>query len=80
MQLEIFPDRMHLHREDPLRNMRRFYLMAIQRDLFGGVSLIREWGRMGSSGRLRIDHHPDEGRAVDALADLVTSKRKRGYR
>lgn len=80
MQLEIFPDRMHLRREDPSRNMRRFYLMAVQRDLFGGASLIREWGRIGSSGQLRIDHHADEGRAVDALADLVTAKRKRGYR
>lgn len=79
MQLEIFPDQMHLCREDPSRNMRRFYLMAVQRDLFGGASLIREWGRIGSPGRLRIDHHPDEGRAVDALAGLVVAKRKRGY-
>ena len=54
--------------------------MAVQRDLFVGASLIREWGHIGSSGELRIDHHPDEGRAVDALADLVTAKRKRGYR
>jgi len=80
MQLEIFPDQMYLFREDSSRNMRRFYLMAVQRDLFGGASLIREWGRIGSSGQLRIDHHPDEGKAVDALADLVTAKRKRGYR
>jgi predicted DNA-binding WGR domain protein len=80
MQLEIFPDRMHLCRDDPSRNMRRFYLMAVQRDLFGGASLIREWGRLGRSGQVRIDHHPDEGRAIDALAELATVKRKRGYR
>lgn len=80
MQLEIFPDQMELRREDPSRNMRRFYLMAVQRDLFGGALLIREWGRVGSCGQLRIDHHSDEGRAVDALAHLVTAKRKRGYR
>jgi predicted DNA-binding WGR domain protein len=80
MQFEIFPDQMFLRREDPSKNMRRFYLMVVQRDLFGGASLVREWGRIGSAGKLRIDHHPDEGRAVDALATLSTVKRKRGYR
>jgi predicted DNA-binding WGR domain protein len=53
---------------------------VIQRDLFGGADLIREWGRIGMAGRVRVDHHPDEGRAVDALAELMAVKRKRGYR
>ena len=79
MQLDIFPDQTRLRREDTSRNMRRFYQMVVQRDLFGGASLIREWGRIGSAGQVRIDHHPDEGRAVDALAELVTAKRRRGY-
>ena len=79
MQLEVFPDRMHLTREDPTKNLRRFYLMTVQRDLFGGASLIREWGRMGSPGRVFIEHHRDEGHAVNALSDLVAAKRKRGY-
>lgn len=78
-QLEVFPDRMHLRREEPSKNMRRFYLMTVQRDLFGGASLIREWGRLGSPGRVQVEHHPDEGHAVDALADIATAKRKRGY-
>jgi len=79
MQFDIFPDQTRLRREDTSRNMRRFYQMVVQRDLFGGASLIREWGRIGSAGQVRIDHHPDEGRAVDALAELVTAKRRRGY-
>jgi len=79
MQLDIFPDQTRLRREDASRNMRRFYLIVVQRDLFGGASLIREWGRIGSAGQIRIDHHPDEGRAVYALAELVTVKRNRGY-
>jgi predicted DNA-binding WGR domain protein len=78
-QLEVFPDRLHLRREDPAQNMRRFYLMTVQRDLFGGASLIREWGRMGSPGRVHVEHHLDEGQAVDALSDIATAKRKRGY-
>lgn len=80
MQTELFPDQMLLRREDTSRNMRHFYMMVVQRDLFGGVSLVREWGRVGSSGQVRIDHHPDEGRALDALADLASVKRRRGYR
>jgi len=78
-QMEVFPDRMHLRRVDPGKNMRRFYAMTVQRDLFGGATLIREWGRLGSPGRVRIDRHPDEGHAVNALADIVAAKRKRGY-
>lgn len=78
-QLEVFPDRLHLRREDPAQNMRRFYLMTVQRDLFGGATLIREWGRVGSAGRVHVEHHLDEGQAVDALAGIATAKRKRGY-
>jgi predicted DNA-binding WGR domain protein len=79
MQFEIFPDQMFLRREEPSRNMRRYYLMTVQPDLFGGASLVREWGRIGSPGQVRIDHHRDEGHAINALVDLVVSKRKRGY-
>jgi predicted DNA-binding WGR domain protein len=78
-QLEVFPDRLHLRREEPSKNLRRFYLMTVQRDLFGGATLIREWGRIGSPGKLQIEHHPDEGRAVNALAEIMAAKRKRGY-
>ena len=79
MQLDVFPDQMHLRREDPSRNLRRFYMLCVQRDLLGGAVLVREWGRIGSPGQVRVDHHQDEGHAINALADLVASKRKRGY-
>lgn len=79
MQLDVFPDRMHLRREDPSKNIRRFYSMMVQPDLFGGASLIREWGRIGMAGQVRVDPHPDEGCAVDALAGLAQAKRRHGY-
>ncbi len=47
--------------------------MVVQRGLFGGADLIREWGRIGMSGQVRIDHHRDEGKAVDALAELAAT-------
>ena len=79
-QSEVFPSRIKLRRVDPVKNMRRFYLMTVQRDLFGGARLVREWGRIGSAGKLQQSHHPDEGQAVDALATLAQQKFKRGYR
>lgn len=78
-QLQVFPDRVLMHRVDAAKKMRRFYLMSVQRDLFGGAVLMREWGRIGSSGQVRMEHHSDEGQAVDALATLAQQKFKRGY-
>jgi predicted DNA-binding WGR domain protein len=79
-QFEIFPDCLKLRRIDPAKNMCRFYLMTVQRDLFGGVSLIREWGRLGSGGCVQREHYSDEGKAVDALALIAQQKFKRGHR
>jgi predicted DNA-binding WGR domain protein len=36
---------LELRRIDPARNMRRFYRLDMQPDLFGGVLLLRQWGR-----------------------------------
>jgi predicted DNA-binding WGR domain protein len=33
--------------------MRRFYLLDVQPDLFGGVLLVKQWGRIGTQGRIR---------------------------
>lgn len=78
-QLEIFPASLLLKRSDPANNMRRFYYLTVQRDLFGGAALVREWGRAGSFGQVRIESFDDEGQAVDALAEIVRQKRKKGY-
>jgi predicted DNA-binding WGR domain protein len=34
--------------------MRRFYGLDVQRDVFGQWCLIREWGRIGRGGRMRM--------------------------
>lgn len=78
-QFEIFPTDIRLSRVDPALNMNRFYRMAVQRDLFGGASLIRVWGRSGTAGRQKIETHVDEGRAVSALMTLAQHKRRWGY-
>lgn len=43
-QLEVFPTTVDLKRIDPSLNMRRFYRMSVQPDLFGGACLVRESG------------------------------------
>jgi predicted DNA-binding WGR domain protein len=79
-QLELFPTVVDLKRVDPSLNMRRFYRMSIQPDLFGGACLVREWGRIGFRGRTLVEQHDDEGEAVTALIKLAATKQRRGYR
>jgi predicted DNA-binding WGR domain protein len=80
VQLALFPEVVVLTRVRPELNERRFYRLEIQPDLFGRAVLVRRWGRIGTSGRQRLDHHPDAGAALNALAQLARSKRRRGYR
>ena len=79
-QLELFPSTVQLTRIDPQLNMRRYYRLALQPDLFGGCTLIREWGRIGRRGQLLCQQFDCEGQAVDALLAMQGRKAKRGYR
>ncbi|RCW21162.1 putative DNA-binding WGR domain protein [Ciceribacter lividus] len=68
-----------LRRVDPERNMARFYLLAIQPTLFGGVSLIRNWGRIGTSGQVKVETYDRPDDAHRAYRRLERVKRRRGY-
>lgn len=70
----------HLHRIDATQNMRRFYMLAIQPTLFGGASVIRNWGRIGSSGQTMMETFDGQKDANTALSRLERTKRARGYR
>jgi WGR domain len=48
---------LHLRRTDPARNMCRFYRLDIQPDLFGRVLLTKQWGRVGTQGRMMIESY-----------------------
>ena len=65
---------MLLHRRDPAKRRLRF-----QPILWGGTAVVRERGGIGSPGRVRDDHHPDDQAAIAAAARLERSKRRRGY-
>jgi predicted DNA-binding WGR domain protein len=70
----------HLHRVDPSRNMARFYRLSIMPSLFGDICLVREWGRIGKSGRIRIDLFEKAREAAAAHTAIENAKRRRGYR
>ena len=38
-----------LHRVDPMQGVWQFYSLMIERDLFGTVRLVRNWGPIGTS-------------------------------
>lgn len=70
----------HLRRIDPSRNMRRFYTLAIQPTLFGGASVIRNWGRIGTNGQSMMETFDSDGDAASVSIRLERAKRRRGYR
>ncbi|WP_299832565.1 WGR domain-containing protein [uncultured Roseobacter sp.] len=78
-QLDMFPEDIRIERVDPETNMYRFYRLRLLPDLFGGVSLLREWGRIGTQGRHMIELFADAGQAADAMHAVYRSKQKRGY-
>jgi predicted DNA-binding WGR domain protein len=69
-----------LRRVEPDKRMARFYNLMIERDLFGTVRLVRNWGRIGTLGRERAEEFGTEFEARQALEALARAKRRRGYR
>lgn len=69
-----------LTRRDASRNMARFYALSIKPDLFAGAALTRNWGRIGTKGRFRIDLFGSAAEAEKRLAGIANSKLRRGYR
>ncbi len=73
------PYQLYIERTDRMKNMARFYAMAIEPCLFGGASLTRRWGRIGTKGQIKSHHFETETEAVSLFLDLARQKRGRGY-
>ena len=58
----------------------RFYPLPVQPDLLAGWSVVRECGRIGKAGQVRVDVSTDLAKAEAAARLLEASKRWRGYR
>jgi len=68
-----------LRRIEPEENMRRFYRLDVQPDLFGGWSFIREWGRIGRPRQVRMTPFATVDDAHSALMRQRQVKERRGY-
>ena len=79
IQLPLFAEAASLIRVRAERNEYRFYRLEVWPDLFGRALLSRQWGRLGTEGRRRLDPHPDPGAAINALARIAQAKCRRGY-
>lgn len=68
-----------LYRINATDNMRRFYRLDLQPDLFGCWLLVKEWGRIGQPGQMQLTSFPT---MTDAQQDFRRQRRikeKRGY-
>ncbi|MBT9371633.1 WGR domain-containing protein [Rhizobium sp. CSW-27] len=70
----------HIERIDPQRNMARYYHLAIAPTLFGDLSVIRTWGRIGTRGQTRVHVFAREQEAVGFFLKLLAFKKRRGYK
>jgi predicted DNA-binding WGR domain protein len=70
----------HLYRIDPETNMARFYCIDVAVTLFGDVSVLRTWGRIGTHGRASIETCASFEEAERAVSRTLRKKTQRGYR
>ncbi len=69
----------HPHRVNAEANMARFYHVNIAPTLFGEVSVLRSWGRIGSHGRTSVETWATSEEAETAAALALRQKAQRGY-
>ncbi|MBF0186974.1 MAG: WGR domain-containing protein [Magnetococcales bacterium] len=71
---------LRLEKRDPERNQARFYTVTVICNLFGEWTLMREWGRIGSPGTLRVTIHGEKRESDRTLRRIFKEKRRKGYR
>lgn len=74
------PDTLHIRRIDAERNMARYYTLSIQPTLFGDVSVVRNWGRIGTRGREKVQLFCKHDEAVTSFQQIARQKLRKGYR
>ena len=69
----------HLHRINSEANMARFYCIDVAATLFGDISVLRTWGRIGTHGRTSIETCASFEDAERAASHTLRQKMRRGY-
>jgi predicted DNA-binding WGR domain protein len=75
------PIRHHLvlYRREPEQGRARFFSLMIERDLFGTIRLVRNWGFVGFKGQEKVEIFLGETEAAQSLELWAEAQRKRGY-
>jgi predicted DNA-binding WGR domain protein len=68
-----------LERIDPTKNVARYYVLSVEATLFVLNTLVRGWGRIGSTARQRLGFFDSRDSAGLALETWLARKRRRGY-
>ena len=72
---------MRVYMQTPLEKDQapRYYQLLVQEDLLEGWTLIREWGRQGSPGRIKRDHFATLEETLNACIKVRDSQINKGY-
>ena len=70
----------YLTRDDPTRNIDRFYIVQVMPSLFGEWAVLREWGRRGSPGTMRLDSYRRRDDAQIAEQRTIKRRLQHGYK
>jgi predicted DNA-binding WGR domain protein len=68
-----------LTRTDPTRNINRFYIVDVMPSLFGEWTVMREWGRRGSPGTMRLSSYQRRDEAETAERSTIKRRLAHGY-
>lgn len=69
----------HLHRIEVKANMARFYTVDVVPNLFGEISVMRNWGRIGTYGRASVQTCASTEEAERAASLTLRQKMRRAY-
>jgi predicted DNA-binding WGR domain protein len=56
-----------------------FFSLMVERDLFGTIRLVRNWGLVGSKGQEKVEIFSNETQAAQALEGWAEAQRRKGY-
>jgi predicted DNA-binding WGR domain protein len=68
-----------LRKVDAEKNMARFYSIDIAPTLFGDVSVLRSWGRIGTNGRMSVETCATMDEVEQRAMKTMKAKLRRGY-
>jgi predicted DNA-binding WGR domain protein len=72
--------RIYLQTPPDLDGFPRYYHLFLQEDLLEGWTLVKEYGRQGSAGRVTKIHFENRDQAQAAMISARDTQIKRGYR